>query len=161
MMIVRLHEERGGGEDLLAQLREKMSEVDAKRNRQAAENGILMHAQWQARNGMQLQVQMNDKGRRARQLLVQRRKQLITKGRGDVANLSVELERQQEQMIKAAADADAEDATLSATRIFEQQKVAGRLRRLEEQFRRVQELMGFATIDDVVEKLIEQRQVRA
>ena len=35
----------------------------------------------------------------------------------------------------------------------------GRVRRLEEQFRRIQELMGFADMAAVVDKLIEQQQV--
>ena len=37
--------------------------------RQAAENGVISHAQWQARNGQAIQGSLNDRGRRTRQLL--------------------------------------------------------------------------------------------
>ena len=64
-------EEQGGAQGIRARVRAKTAEVESKIACQASENGVIAHAQWQARNGKQLQQQINDKGRRARQLLVQ------------------------------------------------------------------------------------------
>lgn len=157
MLIKRQMGEKGGVQDRMAKIREKLTVVDQKTDRQAAEKGVIRHAQWQARNAMQLQEQLNGASKRTRQLLVHQRKGMLSKGRGDVASLSDELLEQHEDLRKAEVQAVAEADADSATRAMQKIEVQGRLRRLEEQFRRIQELMGFADMNAVVEKLIEQQ----
>ena len=158
MMIKRMREAKGGGEEMLSKVREKIATVEAKKAKQTSENGIINHAHWQSRNAMKLQGELNDGGRRARQQLVQRRKNLLSKGRGDVDSLSDELVEKQEEQRRSELAAAAEADVQLGVHIIQKRQVAGRLRRLEEQFRRVQELMGgFPDMDEVVEKLIEQQ----
>ena len=67
----------------------------------------------------------------------------------------MEEEKQRQESLAAEASEKEEEGV----RLMQQQHVAGRLRRLEEQFRRVQELMGFVDIGAVVDRVLEQQQV--
>ena len=159
MLIKRLLTEKGGGEEMIAQVRQKMSEYDTKADRQLIANNGIVHAGWQARNVTSLQLSLNESGRRTRQMLLSKRNNLVDKAKGDKAAHESEMSEQREAM-RAAADAeDAVEIAKFSARILQQQQAAGRLRRLEEQFRRVQELMGFADMDAVVERVVEQKEV--
>ena len=161
MLIKRLLSEKGGGNEMLQRVRDKMAEIDLKTDRQTAESGVINHSSWQAKNGMQLQLTINDKGRRARQILVSKRKKIITKGKSDVASLSDDLLKQQEEIRQAEAAQQAELIKAEGVRAIEQQAAAERLKRLEEEFVKIQRIMGFAGMEEVVDKLIEQREASA
>ena len=157
MLIKRAGEEKGGVEERLNRMREKLSLVEKKTARQTAEKGVIRHAQWQAKNGMQLQAQLNSSSKRARKLLVHQRQSLISKGRGDVASLSEELLTQQADLKRQAVQEAAEEDVGEASRTLQKMELKSRLLKLEAEFRKVQELMGFADMEAVVEKLIEQQ----
>lgn len=138
MLIKRLLEAKGGGEEMLATVRQKMAELDLRADRQTIANNGITHAAFQARNASQLQLQLNDGGRRARQLLVRKRQHVLRKARGEVDSVSAELQAQQEAALRSSMLAEQEEQRAEGVRLMQQQQVAGRLRRLEEQFRRVQ-----------------------
>jgi hypothetical protein len=138
MLIKRLLEAKGGGEEMLAIVRQKMAELDLRADRQTVANNGITHAAYQARNASSLQLQLNDGGRRARQLLVHKRQSVLRKARGEVDTVSAELQAQQEEALRTSMLEEQEEQRAEGVRLMQQQQVAGRLKRLEEQFRRVQ-----------------------
>ena len=159
LLTKRLHTEKGGGEGMLATVREKMAEVEHKTEQQMIANGSLSHASWQAKNGAKVQVELNDNGRRARQQLVTTRRRILERGRGEIVTATAELERKQEELRQSAAQQSAAEEVRRDVVLLQEQQAAGRLRRLEEEFAKVQELMGFsATKEEVVERVLEQQQ---
>ena len=158
MLVTRLKEEKGGGEEQVAAVRAQIGEVDQKVDRQVSANGMLVHAARQARNGTLLQVTLNDSSRRTRQMLGRKRTEVVKRGDGAKERLRSELEASQEASRQQEIEVEAEEDAKVGLRALEQQRVNSRLRSLEEQFRRIQELMGFADMDAVVERIIAQRQ---
>lgn len=158
MLIKRLREEKGGGNELLDKLRQKMSEYDVRKDRQLIANNGITHAGRQAKNVAALQASLNENGRRARQRLVETRKDLVARSSGVSAKQREELKAQQAALKAASAAEDAEEATRLGLVMMQTRNAEAKLRHMEDQFRRVQQLMGFADIDAVVARIIEQKE---
>ena len=156
----RLIRLKQGSEEAVRALKLAGEEVEEQVRRRRLQQKATSHAAWQDRNAAELNLQLFAAQVQTRTNLKRQRRKLIEHSAAE------EQRREAEQ--KAAAKALAERGRKLGARSNAKQaswmlmdgEASGRLARLEEQFLRVSDLMGFSGLDDAVARCYEQVEAR-
>lgn len=146
MMLQRLLEAKGGGEDAVNSLRGQTAELELRTQRQLAANGEVVHAAWQAKNGSLLQTELVIGQQRTRRLLDRQRQDVLKRAKDAVSAVSEEMLDVRQQIAQRARMEEAEEDVQLGVQQMQANQVAGHLRRLEAQFKKLQERIGHAEI---------------
>lgn len=92
MLEKRLVQAKGGGGEVLQQLRDQITELELRRNRQECANGEVVHSAWQARNGASLQLDLALRQRRTHAMLESKRKQMLASSKKEAEQKRAELQ---------------------------------------------------------------------
>ena len=158
MLQKRLTEAKLGQNDVLDSLREQAKAIELRTQRQTSANGPVVHAAWQARNATGAQERLTSSQARARAMMEAKRRRLLTKAEASVVSASADLDADAAERRRRHRQSQVEEQVAESVQALKAEQVATQLRKLEDKFRRVQELMGFDDIDSVVERVVAQQQ---
>jgi len=156
-MADRLADNKGGREDEIASLRGEIDRLEVRCSRSKIDSTETRNSARQMKNAVALQQQLNTGQALSRHKMAYTRKKIIAKTKDVSAEQAEQIQQQAEALTQRDKDEEEDEEKLATVRLLAAQKVANRLRKLEEQFRRVQQLMGFVDLDAVVERVIAQQ----
>ena len=158
MMTQRYKEAKAGCEDAKEELLKQAKEVEMRRKKQEVNNGPILHMAWNAQHTITTQMRVAEHQSKVRQMLESKRHQVAARIKKASKREGGAIEETLAERRREEVRAKAEETVKDNVQLLQSQQVDRQLQRLESQFERVQQLMGFEEVDALVQRIVMQQQ---